>query len=542
MEKVKRSKSSTKKYQLFIATTLERKTNAFCSACIGDGTTFCIHINCQVNHIGAAPKVSVPPGSVYIQASKNRAFLQPNVSSCNWTEALLEEWSTAYATMDEWLDRFRAIEALEDLEPTSKIDIAAVENEIKQVSTLNNLQSVRKSKRPEEVKLQLMDYTLGANFDELPEDGFNLESIANAISMMDRTIHYLINNVTILHNDHIQIEDWVKPSLHQGEEAIKLLGAKLRSKPSYLCSAFDSPSILTSLGLMSSELVNISNQFSFELKQTQSNVRNAVLNEMIGLCNPEFESLNERLNNMRDTLLSLLGTVGKLVEENQTTKATAEQEDGRSVKPRLSHHSKRSRLSNQLPSTDYLSSEDENALGDSSYSSVSNVQKHNHVRTLLNRGTAHSDDSRSSPRSKRQRVSSSNTRLDRIEKDIRALKALKDGLAVKFCGLGFKSRKDADHWLRDHSEGDNFGLVVDIHTIFEHFYALIFGKDSAFSNLHNLARIKLETDIEGIAVSSFEQQIPKLFSKASFKIIRNDASYFDTIPTHNPRITSSIQG
>lgn len=146
--------------------------------------------------------------------------------------------------------------------------------------------------------------------------------------MMDRTIHYLINNVTILHNDHIQIEDWFKPSLHQGEEAIKLLGAKLRSKPSYLCSAFDSPSILTSLGLMSSELVNISNQFSFELKQTQSNVRNAVLNEMIGLCNPEFESLNERLNNMRDTLLSLLGTVGKLVEENQTTKATAEQEDG----------------------------------------------------------------------------------------------------------------------------------------------------------------------------------------------------------------------
>lgn len=62
--------------------------------------------------------------------------------------------------MDEWLDRFRAIEALEDLEPTSKIDIAAVENEIKQVSPLNNLQSVRKSKRPEEVKLQLMDYTL----------------------------------------------------------------------------------------------------------------------------------------------------------------------------------------------------------------------------------------------------------------------------------------------------------------------------------------------------------------------------------------------
>ena len=95
--------------------------------------------------------------------------------------------------------------------------------------------------------------------------------------------------------------------------------------------------------------------------------------------------------------------------------------------------------------------------------------------------------------------------MDRIEADVRALKALKDGVAVEFCALGFKSRTDSDHWLKDHSSGPNFGLVVDVHTVFKHLYALIFGKDSALSNLHNVARVKPQTDIEGISVSSFEQ-------------------------------------
>ena len=123
-------------------------------------------------------------------------------------------------------------------------------------------------------------------------------------------------------------------------------------------------------------------------------------------------------------------------------------------------------------------------------------------------------------------------RLDRIESDIRALKELKDGVDVKFCSLGFKHRKDSDLWLMDNSEGANVGLVVDVHSIPEHLYALIDGKDSALSNLHNLARVKLQTDIEGITVSSFEQQIHKLFYKSAFKVVKNDASYFDNIANY----------
>ena len=134
---------------------------------------------------------------------------------------------------------------------------------------------------------------------------------------------------------------------------------------------------------------------------------------------------------------------------------------------------------------------------------------------------------------------SDSSRLSALEIEIQSLKALKDGTAVIFCGLGFKSINDSNNWLLQHSPGKDFGLVVDVHTVMDHLNALIYGKDSTLSNLHYLARIKLKKDIEGIAVTSFEQPVPKLFSKASFKVVRNDCSYFDTIMSHTDRSTTN---
>lgn len=128
---------------------------------------------------------------------------------------------------------------------------------------------------------------------------------------------------------------------------------------------------------------------------------------------------------------------------------------------------------------------------------------------------------------------SHNDRLSKLESEVQALKALKEGIAVNFCSLGFKSLNKSNAWLLRHSPGKEFGLVLDVHMVLEHLYALIYGKDSTLSNLHDLARIKLKTDIEGISVTSFEQSVPKLFSKASFKVVRNDRSYFDTICSYS---------
>ena len=74
---------------------------------------------------------------------------------------------------------------------------------------------------------------------------------------------------------------------------------------------------------------------------------------------------------------------------------------------------------------------------------------------------------------------------------------------------------------------------MDVHTICEHIHAHLFGRDSTLDNLQNLAKLKLKTDTEGLAVTSFERSIPKLFIKSmAFKVVKNDSSYFDTILTY----------
>ena len=120
-----------------------------------------------------------------------------------------------------------------------------------------------------------------------------------------------------------------------------------------------------------------------------------------------------------------------------------------------------------------------------------------------------------------------------MEQDIATLKAMNDAHAIIFCSLGFRSREEVENWLLLYSLNTSFGYLVDVHTICEHIHAQLFGRDSTLGNLQNLAKLKLKTDTEGSAVTSFERAIPKLFIKSvAFKVVKNDSSYFDTIPSH----------
>ena len=73
----------------------------------------CIDLNCKVNHRGGEELVHIDPGTVFIKASKNRAFLFPTSNIRNWKEELYVAWLDSVATMEEWIHRFRMIEILE---------------------------------------------------------------------------------------------------------------------------------------------------------------------------------------------------------------------------------------------------------------------------------------------------------------------------------------------------------------------------------------------------------------------------------------------
>ena len=102
-----------------------------------------------------------------------------------------------------------------------------------------------------------------------------------------------------------------------------------------------------------------------------------------------------------------------------------------------------------------------------------------------------------------------------------------------FFPLGFKNRQDEENWLLQYSPNTSFRLVLDVRMICEHNHAQLFGRESILDNSQNLAKLKLKSDTGGLAVTSFELRIPKISLKSvAFKVVRQDASYFDTITSY----------
>jgi hypothetical protein len=120
------------------------------------------------------------------------------------------------------------------------------------------------------------------------------------------------------------------------------------------------------------------------------------------------------------------------------------------------------------------------------------------------------------------RIEDLSTRLSRVTLET-------DEQAIKFAGLGFRLMRDASAWLMIHLPSHHCGLIVDVHIVMEHIQVQSFGQDS-IKTLESLIKLKIKTMADGVAMTSFEQKILSFFKKAmTHKVIKDDASYFDTI-------------
>ena len=346
--------------------------------------------------------------------------------------------------------------------------------------------------------MQSINYSLGTDFDVKPEQGFTLESLASAISTIDNTLQALINNFKSIHQEHTDLEGFVKPALTQGEELIKLMAGRVGAKPKYLNAHFDSPSIWSTIGLLSAEVVSISNKIFSYVTESDQKISATATQASVTYAEPHIQKLGERMDKISQSVRLMNDSIERVMDEQE-----AQSEETKEPRKKRSSHKDKDRDFHDSSSS---SSSDSDSSVDSGFAENSRFQQ------VFAQNSSTSELPRASHRVSNM---SDNDRLARLEAEMQTLKYLKDGTSVNFCSLGFKSLKESNAWLLTHSPGKEFGLVVDAHIVFEHSYALIFGKDSTLSNLHDLARIKLKTDIEGISVTSFEQAVPKLFSKAA---------------------------
>lgn len=138
------------------------------------------------------------------------------------------------------------------------------------------------------------------------------------------------------------------------------------------------------------------------------------------------------------------------------------------------------------------------------------------------------------------------------------MKLLTDNETIRFGSLGFKSYLDFCSWLLKNCPHDIFGFMSDVHVVLEILNIEMGCSVSTNPNVDSikhgadLVKLKLSTDWERYTVTSFDRSVPRLFlSNAKFAIVKNDASYFDTVTFWNDwkdsemcfrlRITSALK-
>jgi hypothetical protein len=114
-----------------------------------------------------------------------------------------------------------------------------------------------------------------------------------------------------------------------------------------------------------------------------------------------------------------------------------------------------------------------------------------------------------------------------LDKKINDLIAETNQDAVKFNSFGFRCMEEANTWVEKNLPDHKFGLIVDTHMVFEH---LTSASTQTISTVQILVKIEMKDMSQGVAVSSFDQQMPKLLCDApSYGAIKQDESYFDKI-------------
>ena len=104
---------------------------------------------------------------------------------------------------------------------------------------------------------------------------------------------------------------------------------------------------------------------------------------------------------------------------------------------------------------------------------------------------------------------------------------LNDSDSIKFGGLGLRSKREVIAWLAINSPRERGGLVVDFHTLMEHIHHSTTGSD-AIAKLNGLYKLKIGTISQGLAITSFDCNIPKFFSKSTYhRVVKDFQSHFD---------------
>jgi len=122
--------------------------------------------------------------------------------------------------------------------------------------------------------------------------------------------------------------------------------------------------------------------------------------------------------------------------------------------------------------------------------------------------------------------------MEKMERELVAIKSINDESAIRYSNLGFKSQRESDAWFESNLPNDDYGLLMDFNMVCEHVFIQLAGQ-KILTNLNQVHKMKLSNNNQAVALTSFETRIPKLFcgEGKGVGIVREGESYFKTIKT-----------
>ena len=460
------SSSASTKYRLWV--TPEDQENP-CYRLIGQGSTFCIQSSCSTNH--RSTKHFHPlPGEIYVLKTSTSAFKEPSLKSEILGDSLTQKWLLELCTLEEWSHRFLLVQQEEKdptiRQPTSKIFESDLEAKQNERELHKSFKTPSKKKFIQPDQLK-KDHT---EFQILfPDKNIKSEPISpKEISLQNimEKIDLISRAIERVYYTQQQDNSVLMEGLRSLDTRIDDVSDQLGSKV-VLDSQFQAPNIWLTLATIVDEIKANSSANHEDHKEKFDKIQESVRLSQSLL---EKRLLDHATLQMEPILLQLNQLNSFVVEASRT-------------------------LNKKILDL---------SVGSSQLISHISRQEYETQENMFNK------------------------RIGLLESELNILRSQHDSSVIKFGQLGFRSNKECDAWMESHHPGEDFGLLIDLHLLLEHVFVQMTGQ-KLISNLEQIHKMKLRSNNQALAISSFESRLPRIFTLDSKSPIRKDESYFPSI-------------
>jgi hypothetical protein len=460
-----------KKYKVYKVPSYGEGFEESCFSLIGQGATFCTARKCQTAHQGGSV-IEPSPGDLFVLKGGTTGFADPKTSISKLSPDLVVAWSSKSNSLSEWSRLFMLVEDSLEHGPASAAILEVKEN------FANRAEAHR---TPGKRKVVTVESPYGIHMSPYrrqlmerqpadEEDPFSLDSeeALEILRKLDDGLEKTSNSLLVFTTEYEEMAREENLGLRALEYKMDKLGRELGSKPRALTSDIDAPTAWGSIGALASKV-------------------DVLGKDQLVMVSNSKKALTKGLEPMREFVTSTVAQHSMAL-------------DNRMNKIKQFAVKSTQQLNSRIDSEVFAAPDHD--------VSPATVDKPDWVTDV---------------------IKSFETRLDDCSVRIARITAESDEEAIKFAGLGFRSSRESNAWLATNLPEYNCGLIVDVNIVMEHVHSII-GCQPIIGNLEKFYKLKIETLSDGLAMTSFETQIPRFFCKPmAYSVVKNDASYFDEI-------------